>query len=58
LSARTPEVAVPTDSTPILEIRRIDVNLTVDNVESKSAFLSWRFFSLEEKQFLDGVQIR
>ena len=58
LSARTPEVSTSTESTSILEIRRIDVNLTVENVESKSAFLSWRFFSLEEKQFLDGVQIR
>ena len=59
LSAKTPEVTTPsTEPTPGLEIRRIDVNLTVENVESTSAFLSWRFFSLEEKQFLDGVQIR
>jgi hypothetical protein len=49
----------PAPETPsTLEIRRVDVNLTVDNVESDSAFLSWRFFSFEEKQFLDGVQIR
>ena len=59
LSAKTPEVSLPViETTPSLEIRRIEVNLTVENVESHSAFLSWRFFSLEEKQFLDGVQIR
>jgi len=59
LSAKTPEVTPITVEPPSgLEIRRIDVNLTVENVESTSAFLSWRFFSLEEKQFLDGVQIR
>ena len=59
LSAKTPEVSLPViEPTPSLEIRRIEVNLTVENVESNSAFLSWRFFSLEEKQFLDGVQIR
>jgi hypothetical protein len=59
LSAKTPEVSVPViEPTPSLEIRRIEVNLTVENVESNSAYLSWRFFSLEEKQFLDGVQIR
>ena len=58
MSSRTPEVAVATSPPPTLEIRRIDVNLSVDNVESNSAYLSWRFFSFEEKQFIDGVQIR
>lgn len=39
-------------------LRKIDVKLTVDDIKSDSAFISWRFFSFDEKQYIDGVQIR
>jgi hypothetical protein len=57
LTASTPPVQI----IPILndiEIRSIDVKLTVDDLKSSSAFVSWRFFTFNEKQFIDGVQIR
>ena len=40
------------------QIKRIDIELVYKDVLSKSAHISWRFFSTEEKQFIDGVQIR
>ena len=40
------------------EIRPIDVKLGVSDIGPDSASISWRFFSFEEKQFIDGVQIR
>ena len=39
-------------------IKKIDIELSVKEVRSLSALVSWRFFSTEEKQFIDGVQIR
>lgn len=44
--------------TPPLRLVEIDVQLAAKEVTSVSAVLVWRFFSAEEKQFIDGVQIR
>ena len=43
---------------PGVELRPIDVKLEVDNVKPDSAHISWRYFSFDEKQYIDGVQIR
>ena len=45
---------------PIIDIIRepIDTKLSVDGIKSSSAYVSWRFFNLQEKQYIDGVQIR
>ena len=43
---------------PGVELRPIDVVLQVDKVTDDSAYIHWRFFSLDEKQYIDGVQIR
>ena len=43
---------------PGVELRPIDVELQVGDVKDDSAFISWRFFSFDEKQYIDGVQIR
>lgn len=39
-------------------LRSIDVELAVADVSANSAFISWRYFSFDEKQYVDGVQIR
>ncbi len=57
LSATTPPVQVP-DETDNIQIQSIDTDLSVTDVGSTSAFVSWRFFSFDEKQYIDGVQIR
>ena len=40
------------------KIKKIDIQLGVSEVKAVSARISWRFFSTEEKQYIDGVQIR
>ena len=55
-SGHTPQIAVTDPKLP--KIKRIDIELTVKDVKSTSALANWRFFSTEEKQYIDGVQIR
>ncbi len=57
-SART---ATPTATTPASDhahINEVDVQLAVKDVTAATALVSWRFFSSEEKRFIDGVQLR
>ena len=52
-------ITPPVTPTPErLDIRSIDVKLAVSDVDSTTAFISWKFFSFDEKQYIDGVQIR
>lgn len=57
ISATTPPVQI-VEVVNDIELRSIDVKLAVSDVTSDSSLVSWRFFSFDEKQFIDGVQIR
>ena len=56
ISARTKDVENNVGSG--IEIRKIDVKLSVNQIKPESAVISWRFFSFDEKKYIDGVQIR
>ena len=57
MGAKTP--AVEDDHSEVEDdVRQIDVDLTANEVTSSTAYLTWRFFSSEEKRFVDGVQLR
>eukprot|EP00096_Caligus_rogercresseyi_P011409 TRINITY_DN4478_c0_g1_i1.p1 TRINITY_DN4478_c0_g1~~TRINITY_DN4478_c0_g1_i1.p1 ORF type:complete len:1447 (-),score=380.43 TRINITY_DN4478_c0_g1_i1:293-4633(-) len=43
---------------PKLSIEEINLNLNVDRIQPDSAYVTWRYFTLEEKKYIDGVQIR
>ena len=54
-------LSVTTPLTPEINeinIKKIDTKLSADGIKSKSAYISWRYFNLDEKQYIDGVQIR
>jgi len=55
-SGRT--LPVPVSSVSVPKIQRIDIGLTVKEIQSTSALITWRLFSTEEKLYIDGVQIR
>ncbi len=56
LSANTPSVS--TTETPAASIHHVDVGLSVSDVTKDSAAIRWRFFTPDEKKYVDGVQIR
>ena len=49
-----PELDITVDET----LKKIDIQLQVQEITSTSAMIKWRFFASHEKQYIDGAQIR
>ena len=58
VSTVTPAVDVIATEEPSLNIREIDIKIKIGKVKSTSVYVSWRFFTSDEKKYIDGVQIR
>eukprot|EP00095_Tigriopus_kingsejongensis_P003970 maker-scaffold310_size212938-snap-gene-0.12 protein:Tk03970 transcript:maker-scaffold310_size212938-snap-gene-0.12-mRNA-1 annotation:"epidermal cell surface receptor" len=54
-SAKTLPIKIELVETTIIPL---DVGLNTKDITAESTFVSWRIFTSEEKQYIDGVQIR